>query len=196
VAQDDWRVRIELEEERHATDFLARLGLDLGSEARELARELEDHRLAVSNDADTVFVYAATRDAARKAKAIVESELGELGLHSDEIRVEHWLHEEKRWDDEAPTPDTEQDLLEEGYAPWEVRIERDSVDEARELADQLEREGYGVVRRHHYVIAGTATKEDADALAARVHGEVEPGGELVYEVTPQNPFAVFGGLGG
>jgi hypothetical protein len=196
VAQDDWRVRIELEEERHATDFLARLGLDLGSEARELARELEDHRLAVSNDADTVFVYAATRDAARKAKAIVEAELGELELRSDEVRVEHWLHEEERWDDEAPGPDTEEELLEEGYAPWEVRIERDSVDEARELADQLEREGYGVVRRHNYVIAGTATKEDADALAARVHGEVEPGGELVYEVTPQNPFAVFGGLGG
>ena len=29
----------------------------------------------------------------------------------------------------------------------------------------------------------------------RVHGQVEPGGELVYEVQPQNPFAVFGGLG-
>ena len=77
-----------------------------------------------------------------------------------------------------------------------MRIERKSVDEAHELADQLENEGYGVVRRAHYVIAGTATKEDAEALAARLHGEVEPGGELVYEVTPQNPFAIFGGLGG
>ena len=196
MAQDDWRVRIELEEERHATDFLARLGLDLGSEARELAKDLEDHRLAVSNDSDTVFVYAATRDAARKAKGIVEAELRERSLHASEVRVEHWLHEEDRWDDEAPGPDIEEELLEEGYAPWEVRIERESVDEARELADQLEKEGYGVVRRAHYVIAGTATKEDAEALAARLHGEVEPGGELVYEVTPQNPFAIFGGLGG
>jgi hypothetical protein len=196
MAQDDWRVRIELEEERHATDFLARLGLDLGSEARELAKELEDHRLAVSNDEDTVFVYAPTRDAARKAKAIVEAELKERELHTEEIVVEHWLADEDRWDDEAPGPDIEEELLAEGYAPWEVRIERDSVDEARELADQLEKDGYGVVRRAHYVIAGTATKEDAEALAARVHGEVEPGGELVYEVTPQNPFAIFGGLGG
>jgi hypothetical protein len=141
-------------------------------------------------------VYAATRDAARKAKEIVEAELRERSLHASEIRIEHWLHEEDRWDDEAPGPDTEEELLEEGYAPWEVRIERESVDEARELADQLEKEGYGVVRRAHYVIAGTATKEDAEALAARLHGEVEPGGELVYEVTPQNPFAIFGGLGG
>jgi hypothetical protein len=195
MAQDDWRVRAELQEERHATDFLARLGLDLGSEARELAKELEDQRLAVSNDEDTVFVYAATRDAARKAKAIVEAELKERDLHADEIVIEHWLGDEDRWDDEAPGPDIDEEVLAEGYAPWEVRIERDSVDEARALADQLEQEGYGIVRRAHYVIAGTATKEDAEALAARVHGQVEPGGQLVYEVTPQNPFAIFGGLG-
>ncbi len=196
MAKDDWRVRVELQEERHATDFLARLGLDLGSEARELAKELEDHRLAVSNDEDTVFVYAPTRDAARKAKAVVEAELSERNLRADEIVVEHWLDDEDRWDDEAPGPDIEEELLQEGYAPWEVRVERESIDEAHKLADQLEKEGYGIVRRAHYVIAGTATKEDAETLAARLHGEVEPGGELVYEVTPQNPFAIFGGLGG
>lgn len=196
MAKDDWRVRVELQEERHATDFLARLGLDLGSEARELAKELEEHRLAVSNDEDTVFVYAPTRDAARKAKAVVEAELSERNLRADEIVVEHWLDDEDRWDDEAPGPDIEEELLQEGYAPWEVRVERESIDEAHKLADQLEKEGYGIVRRAHYVIAGTATKEDAETLAARLHGEVEPGGELVYEVTPQNPFAIFGGLGG
>ena len=76
-----------------------------------------------------------------------------------------------------------------------MRIERESVDEAHKLADELEKDGYGVVRRAHYVIAGTATKEDAEALAARLHGEVEPGGELVYEVQPDNPFVIFGGLG-
>jgi hypothetical protein len=195
VARDDWRVRIELEEEGHASDFLARLGLDLGSEARELARELEARRLAVSNDADTVFVYAATRDEARQGRKIVEAELKELDLKPREVAIEHWLHEEERWDDEAPAPDTEEELLEEGYAPWEVRVECDSIEAAHELADQLEREGYGVVRRFRYVIAGTSSEEEARELATRVHGEVEPGGELVYEVTPQNPFAIFGGLG-
>ncbi len=195
MSQDDWRVRVEMEEERHATDFLARLGLDLGSEARELAKDLEEHRLAVSNDEDTVFVYAATRDAVRKARAVVEAELKEHDLQAREIAIEHWLADEERWDDEAPAPDTDEELLKEGYAPWEVRIERESVDEAHKLADELEKDGYGVVRRAHYVIAGTATKEDAEALAARLHGEVEPGGELVYEVQPDNPFVIFGGLG-
>lgn len=195
MAGDDWRVRVELEEERHARDFIARLGLDLGSEARELAEELEARRLAVSNDEDTVFVYTATREAAEQARAIVEAELKELGLATREIAVEHWLHEEERWDDEAPAPDIEEELLEHGYAPWEVRVECGSVEAAHELADRLQQEGYGVVRRYHYIIAGTASEEEARELAERVHGEVEPGGELVYEVTPRNPFVIFGGLG-
>ena len=57
-------------------------------------------------------------------------------------------------------------------------------------------EGYGVERRFRYLLVGTATREDADALAARLHGSVEPGGELVWETVPGNPFSVFGGLGG
>ncbi len=68
--------------------------------------------------------------------------------------------------------------------------------EARELADRLEQEGFAVERRWRYLIVGTASKEEAEALAAPLHGEVEPGGELVWETVPGNPFAVFGGLGG
>jgi hypothetical protein len=45
------------------------------------------------------------------------------------------------------------------------------------------------------VIVGAGTREAAEELAARLHGEVEPGGELVWEAVPGNPFAVFGGLG-
>ena len=64
------------------------------------------------------------------------------------------------------------------------------------LARFLRSEGYDVSRTFTYVIAGAGSREEAVALARRVHGDVEPGGELVYEVQPQNPFAVFGGLGG
>ena len=56
-----------------------------------------------------------------------------------------------------------------------------------------------MTRTFRYVIAGTDSREAAAELARRVHGEVEPGGELVYEVRPTNPFAfvgaLFGGLG-
>jgi hypothetical protein len=196
MARDDWRLRIELEQEEHASSFLERLGLDLSSEARELANDLKDRRLAVSREGDVVFVYAAARTEIEKAQGIVEAELKELGLEARSTTIEHWLHEQDRWDDEAPGPDIEEEVLAHGYAPWEVRVECESLEAAHDLAERLESEGYGVVRNFHYVIAGTASRAQAEELAKRVHGEVEPGGELVWEAIPQNPFAVFGGLGG
>jgi hypothetical protein len=196
VARDDWRIRIELEEEGPAERLLSRLHLDLGSEARELARELEQRRLAVSREDNVVYVYAGSRLEAEQARAVVTAVIrDDEGLELRDVRLEHWLAEDERWDDEAPEPDAEEEVLARGYAPWEVRVECESAAEARRLADELERDGYGVVRNFRFVIAGTETREDARRLARRVHGEVEPGGELVWEVTPQNPFAVFGGLG-
>ena len=195
MANDDWRIRIEVEEEERASGFLERLTGNLGSEARELASNLESHRLAVSREGETVFVYAATRVAADQALAVVEAELRAHGIEARISQVEHWLDEEDRWDDEPPGETWEEEELARGYAPWEVRVECGSHQEARELADQLEVEGYKPERRFQYLIVGTATREDAEALATRLHGEVEPGGELVYEVEPTNPFAIFGGMG-
>jgi hypothetical protein len=194
MAQDDWRVRVELPDEGGAQDLLGRLGLRQ-SDAEELADELREHRLAVSRDDDTVFVYAATGMQAEQAGRVIESELNDLGLAPSRFVTERWLHDEERWNDDPEGPDVEEELLERGYAPWEVRVEADSLREADDLAEQLRGEGYDVSRTFTYVIAGTASREEAVELARRVHGEVEPGGELVYEVQPQNPFAVFGGLG-
>jgi hypothetical protein len=195
MARDDWRIRIELGD-GHAPGFLERLGLDLGSKARELAEELEAERLAVSRDGDTIFVYASSGLQAEKARTIVEAELEEGEIEPRMFRVEHWLAAEERWDDEPRSETWEQEEVEEGHAPWEVRVELESHEETDALADQLEAEGYEVVRRWRYLIVGAATREEAAELAKRVHGEVEPGGELVYEVMPRNPFAIFGGLGG
>jgi hypothetical protein len=195
VANDDWRIRIEVEEEEHATGLLDRLTGNLGSEARELAANLSARKLAVSRDDDIVFVYAATRADAEQAHAIVEAELREHGIEARASAVEHWLDEEDRWDDEPPGETWEEEELERGFAPWEVRVECPSREEAGALAKMLEAEGYRPERRFHYLIVGTASREDADTLAARLHGEVEAGGDVVYEVEPANPFAIFGGMG-
>jgi hypothetical protein len=195
MARDDWRIRIELPDEEGAQGLLERLGL-ARSHAEELADELRAHRLAVSQDADTVFVYAATRMQVEQASRIAESELDEAGLTPTRLVTERWLEDEERWDDEPPGETWEESELEQGHAPWEVRVECASHSDARALADRLERDGYPVERRWRYLIAGASSKEDAEALAARVHGEVEPGGGLVWETVPGNPFAVFGGLGG
>jgi len=194
MARDDWRIRIELEE-GHAGGLLERLGLDLGSRARELARELQAQRLPVSREGGTVFVYASSGLQAEQARRVVEAELAEMGVTPRRLVIEHWLSAEDRWDDEPEGPDVEEELVARGYAPWEVRVECASHEEAEVLADRLQAEGHEVVRRWRYLLVGTATREEAAALARRLHGQVEPGGELVWEVMPQNPFAVFGGLG-
>ena len=196
MARDDWRIRIELAEEGPVEGLLARLGLDLGSEARHLAEELEGHRLAVSRDGNELFVYAASRQQAEQALAAIESELRDEGLEARTSRIEEWLHDEERWTDEPDEPTYEEELLAEGRSPWEVRVECDTRAEARELEERLEREGYGVARRWKYVFAGAETEEQARELAERLHGEAEPSGRVVWEALPQNPFAFFGGLGG
>jgi hypothetical protein len=193
---DDWRIRIELGEAAHAETLLGRLGLDLGSdEAQHLAKELQGHRLAVSDDEDTVFVYVDAAAQADQARKIVEAELQDEGIEAEAI-TEHWLPEEERWSGEPPSETWEEEVIEHGHAPWEVRVELPSHEEADKLADELEGEGFDVARRWRYLIVGAGSEEEARALAKRVHGDAEPGGEVVWEVTPQNPFAVFGGLGG
>jgi hypothetical protein len=193
MANDDWRIRIEVEDVHER--LLERLGVELDDEARQLAAELKGRRLAVSRDGDELFVYAASRAEAEQAQKVVESELRTLDVEAKTSRVEHWLEHEERWDDEPKAETWEEEELDHGYAPWEVRVTAPSHHEAKALVEQLESEGYRPLRRFQYVIVGTASKEDADRLAARLHGEVEGGGELVYEVEPANPFTVFGGLG-
>ena len=49
------------------------------SDADELADELREHRLAVSQDGDTMFVYASTGMQAEQAARVIESELNDAG---------------------------------------------------------------------------------------------------------------------
>ncbi len=192
--KDDYRIRIEIEDE-HAGGLLERLGLGLSGEAADLASDLEARRLVVSRDGDDLFVYAGTAAEAETARSIIQAELSDNEIAAVTGPVERWLDDEDRWSDDPPTETWEEEAIEHGYAPWEVRVGMASHADARDLADRLEQEGFAVERRWRYLIVGTASKEEADALAARVHGEVEPGGELVWETVPGNPFAVFGGMG-
>jgi hypothetical protein len=193
MANEDWRLRIDLGDEG-AHGLLGQLGL-LDTDADELTRRLRNERLAVTRDADTVFVYANSQAQLERALPAIEARLAVLGIKPELLKPEHWLEAEERWDDEPAGESIEEETADHGYAPWEVRIPCRSHADAKELALRLEADGYGVVRRWSYVIAGTETREQAEHLAKSLHGEVEAGGELVWETRPGNPFAVFGGLG-
>ena len=195
MARDDWRIRIELEEE-HAGGFST--GSAAGSALAPATSRRSSRRTSwqSSRDDDTLFVYAASREQARQAQKIIEAELEEAGIEPRTVELEHWLADEERWDDEPKHETWEEEVLEEGYSPWEVRVELASHEDAEKVADELEQEGLPVARRWRYLVVGASSEEEAKALAKRLHGTVEAGGEVVYEAMPHNPFAIFGGLGG
>jgi hypothetical protein len=95
MARDDWRLRIELGEEG-AGGLLGRLGL---SEAHELAKELEEHRIEASDDGGTVYVYTESSLALEHARGVIEREITELELAPLEIVSGHWLQDEERWEE-------------------------------------------------------------------------------------------------
>jgi hypothetical protein len=193
---DDWRVRIELADEGSRERFTQLLKDGLSPQGADQAQALKGDQLSVSGDDANLFVYADSPTQAERAHAVILAELEHHGLVATTSGVEHWLADEERWDNELAGETWEEDAVEHGYAPWEVRVTCRSRHAAIELAEQLESEGYDPIRRWQHLIVGAASREDADALATRLHGDVEPGGAVVWEEAIDShvvrPFAFFG----
>jgi hypothetical protein len=214
--RDDWRITVDFDEEANGADLLERLG------ARRFAAEERKRlgdRVIVSRDSARVYLYTESEQQAREVEDVVRSELTEQRYRAT-VSIARWHPVEQAWEDASvPIPaspaevEAERDRLEAreteeslatGHAEWEVRIELPGHEQTVELADRLETEGIPVVRRHTYLLVGAVTEEAAQELAERLRAEapagstvhVQPGGEMVWEVTPQNPFAILGGLGG
>jgi hypothetical protein len=213
---DDWRITVELVEEADASSLVYELEhADLPDDRRS---RLGD-RVAVSSGDGVVFLYADSEAVAREANVYVRGALEQLGM-AGETSVARWHPVEQRWEDpEVPLPRTAEELQTEherlqvreaeesratGEAAWEVRIELADHETTTELAERLEGEGLPVVRRWTFLLVGAANEDEAHELAERIADDapaesqvqVEPGGRLAWEVAPQNPFVIFGGLGG
>jgi hypothetical protein len=213
---DDWRITVDFDDEGDGTQLVEWLS------ARRFASEERDAlrgRVAVSRDGPRVFLYADTEELARDADGIVRALLSSEGRLA-RIALERWHPVEQDWKDASiALPQTEEEIRAEhelqqereaaesvasGQAEWEVRISLPDRDVTEELADRLEAEGIPVTRRATFLLVGAVNQDEAQALAERLQAEtpegaevhVEPGGAMVWEVSPHNPFAVFGGLGG
>jgi len=212
---DDWRVTVDFDDEGDGAQFAERLAaFELEAEERE---RLGD-RVIVSRDGPRVFLYTDAEERARAVHETVSARIESEGL-SALTAFERWHPVEQAWKDPSvPMPRTEEQLeaeherlqereaaqsLEKGRSEWEVRVELASHEDTVALAERLESEGIPVVRRYTFLLAGAVNEDDARALAERLEREapegamiaVEPGGGLVWEVVPSNPFAVFGRLG-
>lgn len=213
--RDDWRLTVDFDEEADGADLLERLG------ARRFAaeeRRLLGDRVIVSRDGARVYLYTESEAQAREVESVVGAEFEERRSPT-RVSLERWHSVEQAWKDASiPLPESEAEVEEErdrleereaaeslaaGRAEWEVRIELPGHDETGELAERLEAEGIPVVRRHTFLLVGAVNEDEARALAERLRAEapagatvhVQPGGEMVWQVAPQNPFAILGGLG-
>ncbi|HWF54839.1 MAG TPA: hypothetical protein VG223_09435 [Solirubrobacteraceae bacterium] len=205
---DDWRLRVTLHEHGIAHALSERLAV--ANIEHDLQEAFAD-KVVVSIDGAELFCYAGTREQAQAAETLIRKVAGE---HGWEVATEltRWHPTAEQWEDpDTPLPQTDAEQVAEraerpqdGDPDFEVRIESDTREHARQLADVLQAEGLPTVHRYRYVLLGAADEESAAQLAERVRGLVPPGtsvsvqGSLraVADETPSNPFAFFGGLAG
>jgi hypothetical protein len=212
---DDFRLTVDFDDEGDGTDLVEWLAA-MRLEAQD--RERFGDRVVVSREGARVFLYADTEEALREAERVVRAQLADRDAQG-RLLLERWHPVEQAWKDATePLPEDEEELeaerarqqareaahsRESGHAAWEVRVELPTHEATAALADRLESEGIRVIRRWTFLLAGAANEDEAVALAERLRAdlpadariEVEPGGGMVWEVMPQNPFAFFGGLG-
>lgn len=212
---DDWRITVDFDDEGDGTQLVEWLSA-LRFEAEESDRL--GSRVVVSRDGQKVFLYADTDSDARDAEGIVSSHLSSEGVPA-RVALDRWHPVAQDWQDASvPLPQTEDEVQaeherqqareaaesrEQGSAEWEVRLSFPDRDATADAAERLRAEGVPVIRRATFLLVGAANRDEAEALAKRLRAEVpagarvevEPGGGMVWEVAPRNPFAVFGGLG-
>jgi hypothetical protein len=213
---DDWRLRIHVHDPEHAVQMGEQLA------AWNLQDELEaafHDRVAISGEGNEAFCYTATREQAERVREMISSLASEKGWQLD-IELARWHPVAEEWEDpDKPLPSSETDVdaehaelmtrereeaTEQGYPDFEVRVHCRSRSSAIELGDRLRAEGIPSVRRFHYLLVGAPDEDTAAALAKRIADESPPGavvttegtGRDAYAARPNNPFSIFGGLGG
>jgi hypothetical protein len=181
---DEWRVEIDLDDERHGYRLGERLrALKLDDEAR---ARLGD-RVIVTRDGARMFLYAGTEGQAREAERVARDLVAAEGL-SAEIALRRWHPDEEAWKDASvPLPQTEEEReAEQGRREsagrweqdWEVRVDLPSHRATIELARRLSDEGIEVRRHWRYLLVGAPTEERAAELGERIRAEAPPGTEI------------------
>jgi hypothetical protein len=190
---DEWRVEIELDDERH--------GLSLGERLRSAALDDEARqrlggRAIVTRDGSRVFVYTASEEGAKEAERVLR-ELVEESEASAEIWVSRWHPDAEVWKDASePMPDSEADRVAEyrgreaaaleeaertGEMPYAVRVDMPSMAQAQELVESARKWGHAVERRWRHVMIGAPTEERAGEIADALRPHLPEDAEIEIE---------------
>jgi hypothetical protein len=196
VVADDWRVTVTFRDEADVEQAVRSVR---EHEVEDDVRSRLGHRVAMSVDGPTVFLYAGTEDTAREADRVVREVLAQHQL-SAEFALDRWHPLEEEWEDvSVPMPDTAeqraaehqrlvdtetQDSFAAGQAGWEVRVELPSHHQAVQLAARLQAEGRSVVRRWKYLVVGVNNEDDASALAEEIGQEISAKASVQIQAVP------------
>jgi hypothetical protein len=215
---EDWRVKVEFQEEEHRHSLSGFLR-DHHELEEDLAERLRG-RVVVSQDGPVLFLYAESRDQAEAAIEVVRSFLSQHEAQAD-IQLTRWHEVEERWEDPSvPLPDSPEEVRAERERltqteraesahdemdEWEVQVVLPDHRSTKRLAEQLEGEGLEPLRRWRFLVIPVPSEDDGNALADRIRAEAPPDAKVVVEasygqVVADNPsfsaFSLFGGLGG
>ena len=199
---EGWRVKVSVYDQPGRKS--------LGRSVDDLRSQLGDH-IRVNSRKTSIFLYAATATAATEAERVAQQVLARGNVVSDS-QLEHWDPLEEEWRDMAAEPsdaatepigaaesaddeDEERAVHEElqererqrsmatGVAAWQVRVDLSSRRRVVDLAERLASEGWPVVRRRRFLVAGANCQEDADGLALEIQGYVGADADIRVEKT-------------
>ena len=189
----DWRVTISLTGQAHVEQ--ARQSFS-EQEVEEDVRQRLGRNIVVGAGDSEIFLYAGTELAATEAERTAREVLGKLGIEA-EFALHRWHPIEEEWQSpDVAMPQTEAEReaehqrleaaetvesLDAGTSLFQVRAELPSHREAVALAHKLEGEGYAVVRRWKFLVAGANNEDDAQALAEHIRQEAPPGATVCAE---------------
>jgi hypothetical protein len=180
VADEDWRVEVELDDEEHGYSLGERLrALDLDDEARKrLGREV-----IVTRDGSRLFLYTVTQEEAQEAARVVE-ELTAVESLTAQFQTTRWHPVEEEWKDASlPLPRTpaeealerrrreereRQEVAAGGDYDWQVHVRARDRAEAAALERQLLDQALPAKRRWRFVTIGALNEEQADEIASTV----------------------------
>ena len=193
---DDWRVRIELADE-HARETFTKLleeGLSPAGEAH--AEPLQGDELSVSGDDANLFVYANAPAQAERAHTVILAELEHHGIEARTSGVEHWLADEERWDNEPAGDTWEAEAVDAGIRALGGRLTCRSATTRSPSPRSSSPRDTAPCATGSTCRGGRLVERMPSRCAARLHGDVEPGGAVAWEEAIDShvvrPFAFFG----
>ena len=196
---EGWRVKVSVHDQSGTRQK------SLSHSVDDLRSQLGDH-IRVTSSKTSIFLYAA---AAGQAERVAQSVLAQ-GTVTPDFQLEHWDPLQEEWRDTAAEPldaateptdatepadyeDEERAVHEElqererqrsiatGVAAWQVRVDLSSHRRVVDLAERLTSEGWPVVRRRRFLIAGANCQDDADGLAQEIQGYIGAGAAIRVE---------------